>query len=112
MIAEAHIEELRALCPEAHAFTEGSLDYVLLPGLRLPAGCNPAAVDCLLCLGQRDGYDNRLLFATIVDSPTGRNWNTQNARIAERNWFAYSWRVPTNLRPLEILIGHLRGLRP
>jgi hypothetical protein len=111
MVAESHLDELRVLCREARAFTEGNIEYVLLPGLQLPTGCSPAGTDCLLCLGARDGYDNRLFFAAVVTSPAGRNWNTQNARILERNWFAYSWRVPNGLRPIEVLIGHLRGLR-
>jgi hypothetical protein len=82
-----------------------------LPELHLPEGCNPGHTDCLLCLGPRDGYDNRLFFSVIVITPAPRNWNTQNVRILERNWFAYSWRVPVGLRPIEILIGHLRALR-
>jgi hypothetical protein len=44
-----------------------------------------------------------------LDGP--RNWNGQNIRIAERNWFAYSWRVPEGLRPIEALIAHLQALR-
>lgn len=111
MVADTHLDELRALCPGARTFSEGNIDYVFLPGLHLPAGCSPASIDCLLCLGARDGYDNRLFFAAVVNSPIGRNWNTQNVRILERNWFAYSWRVPNGLRPIELLIGHLRGLR-
>jgi hypothetical protein len=111
MVAAEHIDELRALCPEARAWTEAGIDYVYLPSLRLPAGCNPGVVDCLLCIGARDGYENRLFFSAVVNAPTGRNWNTQNVRILERNWFAYSWRVPNGLRPIELLIGHLKGLR-
>lgn len=111
MISETYVDELCALCPGARAYTEGGIDYVFLPSLRLPAGCNPDVVDCLLCMGARDGYENRLFFGTVVNAPTGRNWNTQNVRILERNWFAYSWRVPNGLRPIELLIGHLKGLR-
>lgn len=88
MIPEEHIDELRALCPEARACTEAGIDYVFLPSLRLPAGCSPGMMDCLLCMGARDGYENRLFFAGVANAPTGRNWNTQNVRIFERNWFA------------------------
>jgi len=111
MVAEEHVEELRSLCPNAKQVTEGGIDYVLLPALKLPAGCNPGVVDCLLSLGARDGYDNRLFFAQVVASPQARNWNGQNIRILEQNWFAYSWRVPGGLRPIETLIAHLQALR-
>lgn len=112
MISEEHINELRALCAGAAAHSEAGIDYAFLPGLQLPPGCNPPVMDCLLCLGQRDGYENRLFFPIVVSSPVARNWNTQNVRILERNWFAYSWRVPGGLRPIEVLIEHFQALRP
>jgi hypothetical protein len=111
MVKEEHVEELRSLCPDAKQCSEGGTDYVFLPGLKLPEGCNPSAVDCLLALGPRDGYENRLFFAQPIESPRKRNWNGQNIRILERNWFAYSWRVPGGLRPIETLIAHLEALR-
>lgn len=111
MVAQEHLEELQSLCPDAKQVTECGTDYVLLPSLKLPEGCNPGVVDCLLSLGARDGYANRLFFAKVVASHQARNWNGQNIRILERNWFAYSWRVPGGLRPIEILIAHLQALR-
>ena len=111
MVKEEHLEELRSLCPSAKPCAEGGTDYLLLPGLRLPEGCSPGAVDCLLSLGSRDGYENRLFFAQPVTSPRRRNWNSKNVRILERNWFAFSWRVPSGLRPIETLIAHLEALR-
>lgn len=111
MVDQTHVEELRSLCPAAKQLTEGGIDYVLLPAFKLPDGCNPGVVDCLLALGPRGGYDTRLFFAQVVASPQGRNWNGQNIRILERNWFAYSWRVPAGLRPIETLLAHLQALR-
>jgi hypothetical protein len=111
MIPEEHLQELRSICPEAKTTSEGGVDYVLLPALKMPDGCSPDPVDCLLCLGPRDGYPNRLLFAQVVNARGARNWNGQNIRVVERNWFAYSWRVPEGLRPMETLIGHLQALR-
>lgn len=111
MVAEEHVEELRSLCPGAKQIAEGGIDYVFLPALKLPNGCNPGTLDCLLSLGSRDGYANRLFFAQVVAGHQGRNWNSRNVRILERNWFAYSWRVPNGLRPIEILIAHLQALR-
>jgi hypothetical protein len=111
MVSAENLQELRSLCPDAKQATEGGIDFVLLPGLNLPAGSSPPSTDCLLCLGPRDGYDNRLFFSQVVSSREGRSWNGQNIRILERNWFAYSWRVPGGLRPIETLIAHLQALR-
>ncbi|TAM83469.1 MAG: hypothetical protein EPN47_05000 [Acidobacteria bacterium] len=111
MVDQRHLQEIRSLCPGLKQLTEGGVDYVLLPALRLPDGCTPCVVDCLLVLGSRDGYDTRLYFSQVVTSPQGRNWNSQNIRILERNWFAYSWRIPTGLRPIETLLAHLQALR-
>lgn len=111
MIAEDHMEELRAVCSAAKQASEGGIDFVLLPNLKLPEGCVPAQADALLCLGPRDGYENRLFFSQQITSRTGRNWNGQNVRILERNWFSFSWRAPTGLRPIETLIAHLQALR-
>lgn len=111
MVSADHMQELHSLCPEAKQATEGAINFILLPRLKLPEGCSPATCDCLLCLGPRDGYENRLFFSQIVNSRQSRNWNGQNVRILERNWFAYSWRVPGGLRPIEALIAHLQALR-
>ena len=111
MVSEDSMRELQALCPEAKQATEAGIDYVLLPACQMPDECDPTAVDCLLCLGPRDGYENRLYFSQAIKSRAERNWNGQNVRILERNWFAYSWKVPGGLRPIEILIGHVQALR-
>jgi hypothetical protein len=111
MVSADNLQELRSLCPEAKQASEGAIDFVLLPGLALPSGCSSSSIDCLLCLGPRDGYESRLFFAQPVSSREPRNWNGQNIRILERNWFAYSWRVPGGLRPIETLIAHLQALR-
>jgi hypothetical protein len=111
MITEDCLEELRSLCPAAKQAVEAGVDFVLLPALQLPDGCNPNRVDALLCLGARDGYDNRLFLSQQVSSPTPRNWNGQNVRILERNWFAFSWKVPSSPRPIATLLAHLQALR-
>jgi hypothetical protein len=111
MIAEAHMTELRSLCPDLKQSQEGGLRYVLLPSLNLPEGCTPAQLDCLLCVDPRDGYQGRLFFAQVVATREPRNWHMQNVRIFERNWYAFSWQIPAGLRPMEILLTLLRPLR-
>lgn len=111
MVSVDNLQELRSLCPDAKKAREGGIDFVLLPGLNLPPSCTPSSTDCLLCLGPRDGYASRLFFSQLVSSREGRNWNGQNIRILERNWFAFSWIVPGGLRPIETLIAHLQALR-
>jgi len=111
MVSLEHMEELRAVCPGAKQALESGVDFVLLPELKLPEGCSPGQADALLCLGPRDGYENRLFFSQQINSRTARNWNGQNVRILEQNWFAYSWRAPAGLRPIETLIAHLQALR-
>lgn len=111
MVSETDMQELRTLSPDAKQSQEGGLRYVLLPKLKMPDGCVPAEVDCLLCVDARDGYAGRLFFAQVVTSRQALNWHMHNVRILEQNWSAFSWRIPANLRPIEILTTLLRALR-
>jgi hypothetical protein len=111
MVAEADMTALRSLCSDAKQAQEGELRYVLLPSLKLPEGCTPAELDCLLCVDPRDGYQARLFFPQVVTTREQRNWHMQNARILERNWCAFSWQIPASLRPMEMLLTLLRALR-
>jgi hypothetical protein len=105
------VAELKLLCPEAAAFNEAGCTYVLLPGLNLPEGCEPACADALLCPTARDGYDSRLFFAEQIKCGNSPNWNATCVRIGERNWHAYSWRTVPNLRLAQMVAVHLRALR-
>ncbi len=112
MATETELRELDQLCAGAKEYTEFGNNYILLPQLRLPGGCTPAAVDALLSLSSRDGYPTRLFFAQHVTSKNGLNWNAQNVPILQRSWFAYSWNCVSNQgRPVEVLAQHLRALR-
>jgi hypothetical protein len=104
------IEKLKLHSDSLSAVTEGGATYFLLENLRLPEGCNPPRCDALLCPTPKDGYPSRLYFSAQVGCGFPRNWNCANARIAERNWFAFSWRVddPT-LTLQELLVAHLAG---
>ena len=79
--------------------------------MRLPSGCSPAICDALLCPVPRDDYPSRLYLSEKVGSPYDRNWNVSNARIGERNWFAFSWKaqLPNTATLSQILVVHLNG---
>jgi hypothetical protein len=105
------IEGLKGYCSKLSLLTEGEQNYFLLEGLHLPSGCNPQSCDGLLRPWHgADGYPSQLYFSVQVNSPFGRNWNVSNARICERNWFAFSWRVNLSSPTLSnILVAHLTG---
>ena len=104
------IEQLKPYGDNLSAVTEGGSTYILLENLWLPAGCDPSRCDALLCPTPKDGYPSRLYLSTQVVCGFPRNWNCINARIAERNWFAFSWRVDGSTQTLqELLVAHLAG---
>lgn len=111
MKTEEALQEILPVCPDAKEYTEQGRTYILLPALRLPNSCTPKVVDALLCLSHRDGYDTRLYFAQRVSCRNNLNWNAQNVPILQRTWFAYSWRVAPNDRPIEVLAQHLKALQ-
>lgn len=103
-------DELKRYCGKLSVLTEGGASFLLLEGLSLPAACQPPMCDALLCPAAKDGYPSRLYFSVQVTSAYTRNWNCSNARIGERNWFAFSWRVELRDPTLsQLLIAHLNG---
>src|SRR5262245_62170091 len=86
------IDELKSLYGKILQASESGVLYFLLPQVPLPDGCTPERVDCLLCPVPRDGYSSRLFFAEQPRCRATPNWNAQ-ARILERNWFGFSWRI-------------------
>ncbi len=107
---QEQIDELKRYCTKLSALTEGGTFFIHLEGLRLPAGCTPATCDALLCPAAKDGYPSRLYFSASIVAPYPKNWNVSGARIGERNWWAFSWRVdlPSPSLP-QLLIAHLNG---
>jgi hypothetical protein len=102
--------ELKRYCTKLKVVDEGGVTFPYLEELRLPSGCSPVTCDALLCPVPRDGYPSRLFLSVQVSSPYSRNWNVTNARIAERNWFAFSWKVDlANPTLTQLLIAHLNG---
>jgi hypothetical protein len=106
----AQTDELKPYCTNLSVFTEGGLPFFGLEGLRLPEGCEPRVCDALLCPVSRDNYPSRLYLSVKVKSPYDRNWNCENARIGEKNWFAFSWKVEgSNFTLAQMLMAHLLG---
>jgi len=106
------IDELRQFGQLQQA-QEGGTTFLLISQMAMPVGCTPQRVDVLLCPVPRDGYSSRLFFAHQVQKPSGAppNWNG-TVRILERNWYAFSWRMPEQPLRLAQMVGeHLRGLR-
>jgi hypothetical protein len=108
VISSEHLQELQMVCAGATEMTEGGQEYIYLPALKLPEGCNVKEVEALLCLSPHTGYATRLFLA----QPPGRGANPTSPCILGRTWHTWSWKdVPNTLRPMEILAEHLRGLR-
>lgn len=111
--AEDEITELKLLFPGVARYDEGVVPYFLIPHLTLPPQCHPPTVDALLCpMNRGDGYNSRLFFSSRIRPPKELNWNTQDVRIIERNWFAYSWKIgESRLRLAQMVSAHLRALQ-
>ena len=104
------IDPLKTYCRTLSSVRDFEVTFYLLEDLRLPDGCDPPACDGLLCPVQRDGYPSRLFLSAKVRCPYERNWNCESARIAERNWFAFSWKVEApNLTLVQMPRAHLAG---
>lgn len=107
MVSEAALGELRAISPGAQEVIEAGITYILLPQLKLP--CAPGMVEALLCIQQHGGYTTRL-FLSVQVTGKGNNWSCH--QIFGRQWWTWSWNnVPANVRPAEILAGHLRAFQ-
>ena len=109
-ISNDQIEEINRLFNGTSSYKEGGYVYFYIPDLQMPEGCNPEKVDVLLCPMPRDGYNSRLFFAEKIQSLKSQNWNVNGVRILEKNWHAFSWKVPQNLRLSQMIAIHLKGL--
>lgn len=111
-IPHDQIEELNSLFDGTCSYKEGGYIYFYIADLQMPEGCKPEKVDVLLCPMPRDGYNSRLFFAEEIQSIKSQkpNWNANGVRILEKNWHAFSWKVPDNLRLSQMIAIHLKGL--
>lgn len=110
------IDELLSIYPGAKQMEEGGTPYFVLPGVALPGGATPAAVDLLLRPVFMDGYDSRLYYAQKPTfarrkHPEALNWNADGVHILSRNWFAFSWRTRPGLTLAQMVAMHLGAVR-
>lgn len=105
------VAELKKLCANSQQCEEGNRTYILLPRLVLPEVCLPQCIDALLCPTELDGYASRLFFAERVGCSAQLNWNANRVRILERNWDAFSWKVPKDIRLIQMIAAHLRAFK-
>ena len=108
--SQDQIDELKRIAPNLCITEERGIPYILIKELQLPAGCQPAVVDALLCPLPRDGYESRLFFSQQITEIPQRNWNGK-IRMLDRNWIAISWKVQGGLRLVETLMIHLNALK-
>lgn len=101
--------ELKLAFKEASILLDGGIEFVHLPVLRLPDGCQPPVVEALLCPQMRDGYMTRLFLSSQVPSPA-QNWTEHH--ILGRRWYSWSWQnVSADQSLVQILLGHLEIFR-
>jgi hypothetical protein len=110
-LPQDQIDELTSLYSNVSRSTEGGTNFIFIPNLALPSGCQPEKVDALLCPSPRDGYPSRLFFSQKIACGGSPNWNANDVRILDRNWFAYSFKVPSGIRLAQLIASHLKGLR-
>lgn len=107
MVDETAMNELRVVVPGAQEMIEAGITFIHLPELKLP--CAPGTVEALLCIQQHSGYTTRLFLSQPVGGK-GANWSTH--QIFGRTWHTWSWNnVPANIRPAQILRGHLDAFK-
>lgn len=107
MDREKQIKDILEAFPDAKRCTEGGFNFIFFPEIELPSGCTPAKVKALLCYQKRDGYESRLFLSSKITGCRQKNWNANNIRMFDSNWFAISWRTESGLTVKEMLFNHL-----
>lgn len=107
--AAAEFDKIKAVHTGAVLLREGGNPVVLLPQLPFRAVGREVTMDLLLHPAAHSGYVSRLFFAEKIDAPRTTNW-TQH-RVADRNWWAPSWKDVSPAMPwTAMLCAHLRAV--
>lgn len=108
-IESAQLDAVRPLCEGAKVLSEGGVDYVSLPGLKVSVGGAVRTLDGLLCPQAVGGYSTRLYLSQPVPERQ-QNWTT--IMILGRTWHTWSWNnVPASIPLPQMLLEHLTALR-
>jgi hypothetical protein len=110
---DEQIKELKGYFPNLMLVEDGEVEFILISPLPLPTGCDPASVDGLLCPSLRDGYTSRLfLSAKVAHKGPGQSWNADGVMIANRKWWAVSWKTNQDkLTLLGMVMAHLQAFK-
>jgi hypothetical protein len=111
-ISLEQVNKLTKAFPLVQQLEEGGIPFFFIPNFTLPDGCTPSITNVLFCPVTFQGYNSRLYFSEKIQSNKAntQNWNFSGGRILERNWYAFSWRIPENLGFVQMIAAHLRGL--
>lgn len=105
----AELEALRPISAGAAFMTEGAIEYVYLPCLKVTVGQDIRVMDGLLCPTQTAGYSTRLYLSAAVNE---RQSNWQTVILFGRSWHTWSWNnVPANIPLVQMVLEHLVALR-
>jgi hypothetical protein len=98
---QEEVDELKQSFTQLSVVTEGGTEFIVIPSLALPEGCEPREADALFCPTPRDGYVSRLFLSTkVIHKGPGQNWNANGVRICNRAWWAVSWNtIQPNAQP-------------
>jgi hypothetical protein len=107
--AVAEFAKIKAMHGDAILLKEGGIALTLLPKFNFRAAGKDQQMDLLLYPAQQGGYATRLFFEQQI-AGAGANWTRH--RIAERDWWAPSWKdVPQTLPWTAMLCAHLRAVQ-
>lgn len=106
--AQEQVSEIKRLFgSELKLVIENGYTFIFIPKQKIPGGVDSGTVDLLFCPTPWGGYNSRLFFSRQVKTSEGRNWNNVNVRIADMNWFAFSWQIPVGHTLTEMILAYL-----
>ena len=111
-VSSEQLEELKsAFGPEVSVQSEVNVEFIRIPGLKMPQGCVPERTDALLCPTHYCGYDSRLFLKDRVHSPGTPNWQP-SCFLLGAQWHVFSYQGVRHPSLREMVLLHLRGLMP
>ena len=102
------LAEMRCVCSGAQQMTEGGVEFVSLPALRIAVGTGEEIRDALLSLTAHTGYTSRLYLSAPIPSK-GQNWTSHT--VLGRTWHTPSFNNIQPGRATMMLADHLRVYR-